>query len=71
MTFIALYWDGGSAVAIWAALFGKVTNSLATTLIVTNVMRSQLYQFKHRAANIFGAGVFSAATTIKAATKLD
>ena len=71
LTSIALYWDVGTNGANWAALVGETTASLVSSLIVTNVTRSGLYQFKHRAHNIFGAGTHSSVTTIKAATKPD
>jgi hypothetical protein len=72
LTSLALYWDAGTSGATWTALHGSSPYSLDTQFTVsTGITIGALYQFKHRARNIFGEGEYSDPVTVKAATKPD
>ena len=72
ITSIALYWDEGRGDGTYTALVGEGSDSLLEVFTVSGgVTRSGLYEFRHRAANIFGWGGYSPAVTITAATKPD
>ena len=70
VTSYSLEWDVGSEGQTWVRELGYLSNSLATTYTVTdNVLIGQEYQFRLRAKNIWGWGIYSDVVTIKAAKK--
>ena len=67
-----LQWDQSSSGSTWYDLTGLTINYLSTSFIVTTGVTPGLtYQFRVRAKNAYGFGVYSTATSIKASDKPD
>ena len=65
-------WDAGTAGVTWTHLQGHGTASLATEVEITSgVTGGAAYQVRLRAQNVYGFGVWSAATTIYASAVPD
>lgn len=72
ITSIALYWDSGSNQASWTEIIGESSDSLLTSITVSNgVTRGETYYFKAKSKNIFGSSTYSNPVGIKAAMKPD
>lgn len=55
---------------MWTALTGYIAAFTNLTTVVTeNIERGEIYQFRLRAQNIWGWGVYSSITEIQAATR--
>ena len=62
-----LQYDNNSGGTTWSDLIGLSPASIAQTYTLTSVTAGASYQFKVRAKNIFGWGVYSPVLTIQAA----
>lgn len=68
VTSYSLEWDVGSSGETWLREIGYLSNSLVTTITITdNLLVGHEYQFRLRAKNIWGWGVYSETVIIKAA----
>ena len=68
VTSYSLEWDANTNGASWVSLVGYLSNYLGTSYLVTdNVIEGREYQFRLRAKNVWGWGVYSDVTTVKAA----
>lgn len=60
-------WDEGRGDGTFSEIAGGTTDSLATSFTLTSpITASSSYTFRYRAKNVFGFGVFSPETVIKA-----
>lgn len=65
-------WDAGTSGSAWTHLQGHGTASLLTEIEITSgVAGGEDYQVRVRAENVYGFGVWSAATTIYASSVPD
>lgn len=64
-----LEWDQGTGV--WSSLIGGTSYSMHTTFTVTGLTPGNWYQFRYRAKNDFGWGIYSNPRSIQAATMPD
>lgn len=70
VTSYSLEFDSGTDGKVWTALTGYIAAFTNLTTVVTeNIERGVTYQFKLRAQNIWGWGVYSTVHHIQAATR--
>lgn len=66
VTSLNLWWNRGASDNTWESLTGYNPTSLTSDYLVTGLTPGENYQFKYRAANIYGWGGFSPISTIPA-----
>lgn len=64
-----MQWDQGKGV--WESLIGGTSYSKLTSFIVTGLTPGKWYQFRYRAKNDFGWGLYSDPVSVQAATMPD